>query len=330
MTTGSNAILKPSSRSNSPADPRQQPAANIEVTPLQPKPTPQPRKPGVFRLPIHQFSNPVPDAELAEDDVPKTVRYENRYVAFIDILGFKELIKQSAHGGKGPQSLESIFNAMNLDFSGISADYARQSSAGAEALDLRVNTFSDFVVISCRDTPQGLDMLCFAVWCVARDWLSKGYLSRGGIAKGSVIHEGGKDGRPGLVFGPAFIEAYQLEQEVAEYPRVVLSKDVRQDVRHWQTNGGGTIQAVKKLVARCEDGPMCIDLFAHLRRGGFSFLGLDHRSEAGQFAATLHTHLEQGADVPRWHRKTMWLIEQFNEAVTRTAYADLTVQAHGV
>jgi hypothetical protein len=300
-----------------------------EPNDIPPDPAAEPRRPGVFSLPLPPFPSPVPEAELGEDDVPKSVRYETRYVGFIDILGFKELIKQSAQGGKGPQSLESIFNAMSLDFSGISADYARQSRAGDDALDLRVNTFSDFVVISCRDTPQGLDMLCFAVWCVARDWLSKGYLSRGGIAKGSVIHEGGKEGKPGLVFGPAFIEAYQLEQDVAEYPRVVLSKDVRQDVRHWQANGGGAIEAVKKLVARCEDGPMCIDLFAHLRRHGFSFLGVDHRLEAGQFAQTLHTHLEQGADVPRWHRKTKWLIEQFNEAVTRTVYADLTIQPHG-
>lgn len=269
---------------------------------------------------------------MVEEDVPKTARYEDRYVAFIDILGFKELIKQSVKESKGPRSLQSIFNAMNLDFSDISKDYSKHytQKPGQEldAPDLRVNTFSDFVVISSEDTEQGLDVLCFAVWCVARDWLSKGYLCRGGITKGKVMHIGGENGKPGLVFGPAFVEAYQLEQDVADFPRVVLSKDVRHAAVQCQKDGSQTIEAVKKLVLRCGDGPMCIDLFAHLRPSGFLFLGQGHRDEAVQFQQTLLGHLDHGADVPRWHRKTMWLIERFNEAVNRTIYADLTIQPH--
>lgn len=196
------------------------------------------------------------------------------------------------------------------------------------AADLRVNTFSDFVVVSCKATEGGLDLLLFVVWSVARDWLSKGYLSRGGITKGQVIHIGGDDKTSGLVFGPAFIEAYLIEQDVADFPRVLLSKAVRADVKEFKRNGDKTISAIKKLVVRCADGPASIDLFAHLRKTGFKFLGENHADEAEQFRKALTDQMEHSVDVPKWHRKTTWLIECFNEAVKTTAYADKTISVH--
>lgn len=73
---------------------------------------------------------------------------------------------------------------------------------------------------------------------------------------------------------------------------------------------------------------MYIDLFAHLRSGGYEFLGKDFRGEALQFNATLKSQVEHGADVPRWHRKTIWLVEKFNEAVRNTTHADLTIDRY--
>lgn len=247
-------------------------------------------------------------------------------MAFIDILGFKEIVRQSRNQSdkNSTSSLNSIFNALNLSFEGLTKDY--DSRAGVSSSDLRVNTFSDFVVISCHATEAGLDLLIFVVWCVVRDWLSKGYLSRGGIAKGPVIHVGGDKNSPGMVFGPAFIDAYTLEQEVADFPRVVFSKAVRADLAEYRANGQETIQAIKKLVSKCNDGPTCIDTFGHLRRDGFEFLGNDHREEAMQFHKTLTQQIDHGADMPRWYRKTVWLVSQFNEAVAGTDYAGRTVR----
>lgn len=257
--------------------------------------------------------------------------YEARYIAFIDILGFKEIVRgslQQRNASTSTSSLNSIFNALNIDFRGLIGDYDSQS--GVTSSDLRVNTFSDFVVISCRETEAGLDLLLFVVWCVIRDWLSKGYLSRGGITKGPVTHIGGdSDYKPGMVFGPAFIDAYTLEQEVADFPRVVLSKSVRSDVQKYRANGEGTISAIKKLVTKCEDGPMSIDTFGHLRNDGFQFLGNDHKDEATQFHSTLTHQLDHGADRPRWYRKTTWLVCEFNKAIAGTDFAARTVRLDG-
>lgn len=283
-----------------------------------------PESSGVFSLPASTASSL--DVE-GEDDVPLNQKeYEDRYVAFIDILGFREIVKHSLREQpeESVSSLNSIFNALNLRFQGTAEDYASQY--GGSDSDLRVNTFSDFVVISSKSTEAGLDLLIFAVWCVTRDWLSKGYLSRGGIAKGPVIHAEAEGKTPGLVFGPAFIDAYAHEQEVADFPRVVFTKEVRTDLVQYRKDGNNTIAAIKTLVTKCQDGPMSIDMFGHLRRNGFEFLGKDHKEEAVQFQRTLVNQLEHGADLPRWYRKTIWLVQRFNEAISDTDYAGKKVQ----
>jgi hypothetical protein len=272
------------------------------------------------------------DADLSEDDVPRSYdKYEERYVAFIDILGFKELIKRSekelAHDCGADDRLHSvsaIFNALYFNLSSINDTY-QIISHDTQSPDLRLNTFSDFVIISSNPTPPGLDALIFAVWSVITEWLSKGYISRGGISKGKIVHRYYEDGRAPIVFGPAFISAYLLETEIADYPRVVLSKDVRLIYSEIKQNGEGTIRALQKLVRQHDDGPHWIDIFGHIRKDGFDKLAQDMRTEAEQYARTLKQHLDEGSDNPKLYRKTRWLVERFNEAIISTTYADLEI-----
>lgn len=272
------------------------------------------------------------DADLSEDDVPKSYNeYEQRYVAFIDILGFKELIKRSdkepdndREGENRPHAVSAIFNALDFDLSLINDTY-KKISPGTESPDLRLNTFSDFVVISSKLTPAGLDSLVFAVWRVVTEWLSKGYISRGGISKGKVVHRDYEERKSPIVFGPAFVSAYTLEQEIADYPRVVLSKEVRLVYSEIKQNGAGTIHALQKLVRQHDDGPHWIDIFGHIRKDGFDKLSEDVRDEAQQFANALKQQLDEGSDNPKLYRKTRWLVDRFNEAINSTRYADLEI-----
>src|SRR5690606_28003899 len=112
-------------------------------------------------------------------------------------------------------------------------------------------------------------------------WLSMKYLSRGGIARGQVLHRTGEGVAP-MVFGPAFVDAYKLESQVADLPRIILSQAVRKECDELQGRSDKLGQFVKQLVRRCDDGPKCIDVFAHLRHRGLA-LARDHLVEAGQF-----------------------------------------------
>lgn len=272
------------------------------------------------------------DTDLSEDDAPKSyTQYENRYVAFIDILGFKELIKLSATNehsdserNSEAHSVSAIFNALDQNFSSINETY-EQISRDTESPDLRFNTFSDFVVISSNLTHAGLDALVFSVWFVIREWLSKGFISRGGISKGKVVHRNYEEGKAPIIFGPAYISAYQLESEIADYPRVILSKDVRIIHSEIKQNGEGTIHALEKLVRQHDDGPHWIDIFSHMRQDGFDKLSIEVRPEAEQYSKILKQHMDDGSDNPKLYRKTRWLVDRFNEAISSTDYADLEI-----
>ena len=61
------------------------------------------------------------------------------------------------------------------------------------------------------------------------------------------------------MFGPAFIEAYQIEKTHAKYPRVLLSKDAYED---WKTSEPNFWRTVRLT----EDGPPCVYIFAMLEQ----------------------------------------------------------------
>lgn len=263
--------------------------------------------------------------ELREDDAPKGyTRYEDRYVLFIDILGFTELIHQSSkddppsHG-----SVSAIFQALDWQFDAVvDDDFLRTLDLTSQENDvLKVHTFSDFVVASCPATQVGLATILFIAFNISRQWLSMKYLSRGGIARGKVLHRIDEGAAP-MVFGPAFVEAYKLESQVADLPRIVLSQTVRKECDGLAKQSGKLGQFVQKMVRRCPDGPNCIDVFSHLRKKGLE-LAKDHMAEAGQFQAALAHHMEEAADTPNWFRKADWLARRFNAAIQSTRYAHL-------
>jgi hypothetical protein len=75
------------------------------------------------------------------------------------------------------------------------------------------------------------------------------------------------------MFGPAFIEAYQIERTVAKYPRVVLSKQTYEDHK------ASVLEPHPIMLS--EDGPPCVSIFEPLEM----FMGRDDtRIEATEIA----------------------------------------------
>lgn len=266
----------------------------------------------------------------AEDDAPRGFSdYEIRYIAFIDILGFKELVSESSKKD-GKVSVSSIYSALDIRpfsyeemFGGLLPEGKREQP---EPL-LRIHTFSDFVVASCPKTDEGFLLLTLFCWRIGSEWLSKEFLCRGGLTVGPVIHRTNHGEAP-LVFGPAFIEAYRLESEVANYPRIVLSREAR--LAFTRTVGSELFAQraiLTKLIQKSEDGPLYVDLFSHLRSKGLPEFGTQHETEATQFSQAIANNLAHSSDIPHFFSKVLWLAKQFNSAIANTKYADKLVDS---
>lgn len=267
-----------------------------------------------FDKDLEQTSTEIDNLEFNEDDVPNGLgEYQNKVVAFIDILGFSELIKKSAGSGK------------NADISRIvSALRTMERQQQNLPSEITITSFSDCIVLSAPDSEEGFKAILLQVWNITKDWLSKGFLCRGGISIGQLIHTEAAAHIPSIVFGPAFLEAYRIETDISNYPRVVLSKHAREKIDQFKAKGFDRINPIL-LVRACTDGPCAIDLFSHLRHDGFDLKISTAKNEALQFNQVLIKHLNDSKDIPHHFSKVKWLIDQFNESINDTDSADLLI-----
>jgi hypothetical protein len=141
-----------------------------------------------------------------------TPSYEDRYCAFIDILGFRNLLR----GLRGSQDAVALRDIMRRIHAPASASTVNWS------IDFRAQSISDAVAIST--TPLGLLNILEAIEALAVDLLREGYFIRGALVRGNLYHD------EKMVFGEALGRAYELESSIARFPRVIISKEVMDDI----------------------------------------------------------------------------------------------------
>ncbi|MEX1014078.1 MAG: hypothetical protein WDZ80_02875, partial [Candidatus Paceibacterota bacterium] len=148
--------------------------------------------------------------------IKKDITYQTGIVAFIDILGFKEIIKKSE---KNPKLLMNIYRALdflkkrelpeewNLKFVEIEEDAQKKGVKDFDISDRTNSTaFSDSIVVSVitndRDIHASLSTLLTNLSYVGSQFIMDGILIRGGITIGKIIHT-----ESGIVFGQGLIDA---------------------------------------------------------------------------------------------------------------------------
>ncbi|MEZ5325174.1 MAG: hypothetical protein R3F19_08930 [Verrucomicrobiales bacterium] len=144
---------------------------------------------------------------------------------FLDILGFTEVIKRIEETGS-----EEDFARLHEAYStGIAQLHTSRSDRGTRGFQWEIRTFTDNVFLSFPlSSNDGEVELGFLVEDVARFQLhlaNRGYFTRGGLSLGrNFIDES-------MIFGPALVEAYQLESRMARDPRIVLGPTVAELVQ---------------------------------------------------------------------------------------------------
>lgn len=146
----------------------------------------------------------------------ESLRYGERVVAFLDVLGWREAISRSRTNADFAQEL-------GVTLAGLRS-HVRQAEWMAEHSfrdDLQISQFSDSIVISvlAENVWDAQNTILMPLGSIVDQLLEAGLLVRGGICKGLMIHQGG------IAYGPALTAAYDLEQ-AAEFPRVLLDDEL--------------------------------------------------------------------------------------------------------
>lgn len=143
----------------------------------------------------------------------KKYKVEERYIAFMDILGFSKIIEND-------DNPKRIFEA-------IEDAIKEQKELKKEYLDsdLKITWFSDSIVISKSGQDiYNLQFLLSVIISIQRKLLLQGILLRGGVAKGECYHSEKN------VYGKSMIEAYKLESKKAITPRIIISEDIIKEI----------------------------------------------------------------------------------------------------
>jgi hypothetical protein len=153
----------------------------------------------------------------------KTSDYEMRILAFVDILGFRQIVNEA---GDDISSVAAIHQMLVKARDEIALP--SQSALDNTILQVEINTFrthhfSDLLTISCPlNSFDYFNVLCAWIESLqVRIWTDYKVPIRGSIVYGKLI-----DDDKNIIFGPALIEAYRLESKVARWPRVIVDKSV--------------------------------------------------------------------------------------------------------
>ena len=138
------------------------------------------------------------------------------YIAFLDILGFKEIVKK-----RGNEYIKDIFGKIVASRENIKITNKGLDTSLDSVIDnTYIRILSDSIIIAI---PSRFDIslvfLCECCRIIQSTLLTQNVLLRGGISCGDFY------GNEEIMFGKGLVTAYELEN-MAEHPRIIISPEI--------------------------------------------------------------------------------------------------------
>lgn len=144
-----------------------------------------------------------------------------RYVVFLDIMGFKDRVARTSH-----DTLRQLLSEFNKDMTGLIGKYAEKSN-------IQLAQFSDSIVLFSDDIePDSLHTVIKVACGIMLKAIEKGIPLKGAIARGEITCDMTKQ----LFFGQALIDAYLLEENI-QYYGILVHHSVEEAVEEQKEQG---------------------------------------------------------------------------------------------
>ncbi len=149
-----------------------------------------------------------------KEPAPKAVRkkYTNKLIAYLDVLGIRQLIEDNRKG-KEHIAIDKIEEMRKI--------VSISSNISDSIEEFNFLHISDSFVFVCK--PKSVISLIELLATIQTRIINEcKFLLRGAITVGdTIIREHGK-----FIIGPAYIQAFQLQEDDAIYPRIIVDKGV--------------------------------------------------------------------------------------------------------
>jgi hypothetical protein len=239
-------------------------------------------------------------------------RYEQRVVAFLDILGFSELVERSQNDARFFDQLERALRIVERHGRAWAREFNTEPPLD---LGFHSHAFSDCIVLSQRGS--ALTPLLVHTSQLAMALLSLGVLVRGGIAQGLLYHD------DAIAFGPALVEAYHLESRSAKFPRILVSQSVYDASQHEiyafrQATGARMPYRPCDFLRRDADRLYHLDYLGLGLVAPQAIIGANHEALATlleQAQTRFAEEFREPARTPDVKAKLGWFVEYLNDVV---------------
>ncbi len=272
------------------------------------------------------------------------IRYTECFVAFIDLLGFKSLVKESEDDPAMIATLVSALNRIVVDTPQYTHTRARRDEheelVGYDTCVLQTRPFSDCICLFAPTSAGRLSWLLSSIRYVHDRMLELGVCVRGAVTIGgmywdpswgadvpelqrklrdqqfrtfgqqppqeepneqpdsNVLYEASTTGFP-ITLGPALVEAYELERDVAVYPRVIASDGLKQ---YLETEGSApAFPLASPSPSKCK---LPVNNFFRTHCDGCFFVDLLHPDiDRNDTERIVRTTGDDGSVTMRWERR---------------------------
>lgn len=224
--------------------------------------------------------------------------YTHRAVAFLDVLGFKEKLKEFEQ--------EAIENIEEKHYSKKANDFIEAFNHAISKLDkdkFSYYLFSDNICITAKmetNTANSYIELLMVIAELYFEFVKRGYFLRGGVDYGLFID------KASLALGVPLANAYILEN-LAIYPRIVLSNDFIKQISEYEKGEGSEMELKinhELIKSSCEI--KYLNVFYHI-------LKLDDKESFFEnYNSRISESLKLNANKENIFIKYNWLAGEFN------------------
>jgi len=148
----------------------------------------------------------------------KDIKYSERLVAFIDILGFSHIINSDSNN-----------DIENIKFFDENLRHVVKVLKDEYGKIFSIKMFSDCICLSCEHDPEKFEYILAELSYIQLHFSTSGIFIRGGFAKGLHFEN------ELLIYSKGLIQAYELEKS-AIYPRILISSEVVDLIKHELVN----------------------------------------------------------------------------------------------
>lgn len=168
------------------------------------------------------------------------IKCKPHVIAFLDILGSSEIIRENSI---------NMLNEINELYS-FAIELCKKDARIRDFSKLKIKIFSDNILVACEieEPRKGVkNHTCFAeiyaivgfVGVFQGLALGKKLLLRGGITIGELYFD------DIFVWGNGLLRAYELESDIAIYPRIIVDDMVMYELKNTKFVGGDILDACK-------------------------------------------------------------------------------------